>query len=389
MSNPFLLSNKNSALISIVDASANKSVYAYKTAALPTIAHERVSVSPNGGNEGLDQTITFDVPAYGLLSRIIFKFSVTVADGSSSSVNHVPGIIGLDLIDYIEISSQNRVISRQTRDMLMSKLAELTNAEQSNLVTAMQQIVAASNGTFTCYVPWMGMISGLDSSLSNVYDTSFTERLQVRVKVGAGGLLSDGAVSWGGSSCLFTFSTMKEEDMRALHMANYSAAPLVMLNSTAFTENTTSIAAAATTGTTDISCNGVVRRMLIRVNRSDESSSKNLEIATIVLNGSGRELIRFDGEELRLLGNGNWHHQPAEVSGVYENVYVIDFTVGKRLPGYSGGASFREIAAPSVQVTLASAVPSGKTAVLHVVHEQLELLSILGSNGRIQQSISS
>jgi hypothetical protein len=129
--------------------------------------------------------------------------------------------------------------------------------------------------------------------------------------------------------------------------------------------------------------------MLIRVNRSDESSSKNLEIATIVLNGSGRELIRFDGEELRLLGNGNWHHQPAEVSGVYENVYVIDFTVGKRLPGYSGGASFRESAAPSVQVTLASAVPSGKTAVLHVVHEQLELLSILGSNGRIQQSISS
>lgn len=55
MSNPFLLSAKNSALVSVVDASANKDVFSYKTASLPTIAHERIETAPNGANQGFDQ----------------------------------------------------------------------------------------------------------------------------------------------------------------------------------------------------------------------------------------------------------------------------------------------------------------------------------------------
>ena len=123
--------------------------------------------------------------------------------------------------------------------------------------------------------------------------------------------------------------------MRALHLSNYSAQPLIMLNSTSFEENKGTIAAGDSTATIDISCNGVVRKMLLRVNLNDKSDSKNEVIDEIVLSGSGRELIRYKGDELRLLGNGNWHHQSSHIGTtgtqgtVYDNIYVIDFTVGK------------------------------------------------------------
>ena len=46
--------------------------------------------------------------------------------------------------------------------------------------------------------------------------------------------------------------------------------------------------------------------------------------------------------------------------------------------GYAGGASFREIADPSITVTFKR---DGKAVVLHTSHEVMELISVLGSNG--------
>lgn len=345
MSNPFLLSAKNSALVSVVDSSANKDVYSYKTAALPTVAHERIEVFPNGGNAGFDQIITFDVPAYGLLSRILFKCTNRYPAGYDGTA--VPGTVSINLIDYIEISSQNRVISRQDRNQLLMRLAEFSSEEQANILTAglsVDTIGAFPLAAFadkTFYLPYLGMISGLQSSLSNVFDTSFTERLQVRVKLASNGVLGTNPPTNVDCSCIFGFTVMKEEDMRSLHLSNYSAQPLIMLNTTSFNENTQEIPAGATTAKVEIACNGVVKKTLIRVNLNDKSDSTNEAIQEVILSGSGRELFRYAGDELRLLGNGNWHHQAPGAGGtgsVYDNIFVIDYTVGKDLPGYSSGA---------------------------------------------------
>lgn len=331
----------------------------------------------------------------------------------------------------VEISSQNRVISRQDRNQLLLRLSELSAAEQDNILEAGLDTTKIDGGagfplaapvTKTFYVPYMGMISGLQSSLSNVFDTSFTERLQFRVKMANQAVLGASPPSTVNSYAIFGFTILKEEDMRSLHLSNYSAQPLIMLNSTSFEENKGTIAAGQSETTVDISCNGVVRKMLLRVNLSDKSDSKNEVIDEIVLSGSGRELVRYKGDELRLLGNGNWHHQSSQIgttgasASVYDNIYILDFTgmsaahlcVGKNKThsefhsrqGFAGVqfgsvvprdcryvltqpqlrvvCTNLHLSAPSVKVTLASSVAAGKTATVHVMHETLELISILG-----------
>jgi len=138
--------------------------------------------------------------------------------------------------------------------------------------------------------------------------------------------------------------------MKRLHEVNYSSGPLVLLNSTSYDENTVAEGAEATTDpvsagstgvrtvTSKITTNGVVKRTTIRLSRAvdvsdgetrDALDAANCAISEIVLSGSGRELLKFRGNELLYL-----HKGLQERNGVVENVYVIDYTVGK-LP--SGG----------------------------------------------------
>jgi len=155
-----------------------------------------------------------------------------------------------------------------------------------------------------------------------------------------------------------------------------------MLNSTAFEENTVAVGSLDTQAVSAIACNGCVSKMMVRLHLdSEEDQTKNIELDTITLAGSGRNLLTFYGTELESVTKSSIHRG----NTITERVYILDFTVGHHLPGFSGAASFREIAAPSVTVTFSA---PGGPATLHVSHDQLELISILGSNGRIQQNIS-
>lgn len=74
-------------------------------------------MKPNGGIKGFGQVVTFDIPSYGILDRVFVRFVIKNAitsagaavdekkDGLTTVGNQIAGI---QLVDYIEIASQNK-----------------------------------------------------------------------------------------------------------------------------------------------------------------------------------------------------------------------------------------------------------------------------------------
>lgn len=388
--NTFLQSNKSSALLSVVGNAASKDLYDYKTSATPNPALERVEVTPNGGQFGFDQVVTFDIPAYGIIESLIFSMSFT----SDNTTTVRPVRVLLELMDYMEIASQNKIISRLTRDEYIGMLTHYDDAGASAFDFYSKKLSSGNNTTLAdhgrMFLPWMGMLSGMKSEFSSRLDSSFTERLQFRIRLGpASAAFSASAITPVAPTLICNFTVLPEAEMKRLHEVNYSAGPLVLLNSTSYDEGTVAVAASDTSKTVKITTNGVVKRTTIRVikDSSNDDVSQNEVLSSITLSGSGRELLKFHGTELLLLHKGKKVY-----NSLTFNVYQIDYTVGalpngSTLGGFAGGASFREIADPTIEVQF-TALGGSNTGKVHVSHEVLELISVLGSNGRIQQNIS-
>ena len=408
MSNVFQNALANSALVAVLDSSKTADVFHYKTTATPTIATERIVLDPLGGATKHDNAVVrFELPRYGLLSKLVVKLDITAATVAHLYEAGNPPIV--QAIEYYEIVSQNRVLSRMTRENIIGALAELAESEQLNVsLAAGSNLSRTDTKPFTVYLPWMGKISGLNSALNERWDTGFTERLEFRVKFRSTEAIKKtitaSEVKYENCKLITFFDIMKETDLKALRQANYGAGPLVLLNTSTFTEGTKEFTKAAEVaeGTESFSipihCNGVTPKTTISVRKMSSGAKVNgissikgdttdgLEIQKVTLSGSGRELLSFDGRELKHLGRSSY------MSGQkFQNVITIDWSCGKRLPGYSGGVSWREIASPELKIEFkADATAANQPAVFKciVTHMQYDLLSVLPSNGRVQQSIS-
>lgn len=151
--NTFLQSNKSSALLSVVDGSATKDLYDYKTSATPNPATERVEIQPNGGVQGFSTIATYDLPAYGILDRVILRFRVTLPQKNNTTT----GYLGINALNYVEVASQNKVICRVTREQLVGKFANMTASESHNAQRYLRYVEKNSTGNdalggkFLCY----------------------------------------------------------------------------------------------------------------------------------------------------------------------------------------------------------------------------------------------
>jgi hypothetical protein len=97
------------------------------------------------------------------------------------------------------------------------------------------------------------------------------------------------------------------------------------------------VAAAGASFTIPIACNGVVKRIIIQVDKGDADGEDDVTQASklrkVTLDGSGRNLLSYDGDELLYLGNGS---RRTAINASIKNKYIIDFSSGKRLPGFDG-----------------------------------------------------
>jgi len=387
-------SNENSAILSLLDQSA-KDVLTYGTQSVPSHARERVYVAPTG-TASFGSLVSYELPKYGLLEKLTLHLDFQIVNTGTQTV---VGSLGLNAIEYMELVSQNRILCRVSRTQFLTEVRRLEYSKQGNVMDA-TNIVANTAGaadpgsSVECFIPFFGYLGHAEGQggTRTMLDLSFVEGLHLRVKFDAKTAISANAsTSINTAEVIADFRVLPEGALRGLEEANFGSGVLNMISQTEFPETEVSDASAITAKTQatniPINSNGVAVMTTVRARDTTLTDKRDsLQIYKVVLKGSGREIGTWYGEELRLLdvgAIGSSQHSNLD-DGKYQ--LVLDWSLLPGLPEmFSGGISWREIAAPSIDVYLTSA-NTGTT--FEVVHKQVEVIQINPSNGRITSSIS-
>jgi hypothetical protein len=338
----------------------------------------------------LGQEVSVDIPKYGILTKIIARVDFT----QDTAVGRT-GAQGLNMLDYLELASSNRVIARQTRKGLAGMISEMSADRSAQVLAAMNTSTAAATNKLA-FIPFYFSLSADgrgdhgENNYRGCFDTRFVENLTCRIKLDTKTSWDGGAAGTGGTlnevRFIFQYVVPAENVYRALEEKQFSTGPLNILSLTEFAESSKAITSGDTSETISLNSNGLIKKMYIQVELAAQTAASGTADRTIshaltkiTLNGSGREIISFYGPELQYLDNVN-------KSSTTVTSYCLDFSAMPNKSGFTGGLSLREIANPELSLSFLN---PGANATLTVVHHQYELLSINPANGRISVSLSS
>lgn len=382
---------ENSPLANLINSSEPVDVFSYGVENTNTFSKQRAEVVATGA--ALNQECSVDVPKYGILTKIIARVDFTQATAVART-----GAQGLNMLDYIELASANRVIARQSQKGLTGILSAMSVDQEAQVAAAMNTSTATAANKLA-FIPFYFHLAAdsrgdqTENNYRGCLDTRFVENLTVRMKLQAANNWdgNGGAGSLNAVSFIFHYIVPAEDTYRSLEEKNYSSGPLNILSLNEFAESAKTITNGDTSETISLNSNGLVKRMFIHIEDAsailfggdaagdliDRRASN--AITKITLNGSGREIYSVYGPELQYLDNIN-------KSSDTTTTYVLDFSAFPNKSGFSGGLSLREIANAELVCTFAD---PGENASLTVVSQQWEMLSINPANGRISVSLSS
>jgi hypothetical protein len=380
---------ENSPLAQLFESSDPVVAFSYGVENIPNHSRQRAEVVIS--SPSLSQDMSCEIPKYGILTKIIAKidFDIDQLDGADDLGRS--GGIGLSMLDYIELHSSNRVLSRMSQKGLSGMLSSMDKDKETQVVGALGD--DSIGNSRLSFIPFMYFLSSQwrgdagKEEYRGCFDTRFVETLNVRMRLNA-------LTAWQGDatgvlnavSFIFHYRVPSEPVYRSLEEKNYAGGVLNISNLTEFAESSKAITNGDTTESISLNSNGLVKKMFIQIegaaqlaNNSKDNRAQSKPISKITLNGSGREIISFYGAELQYLDN-------CKKSSTTTTAYVLDFSALPSASGYTGGLSLREIANPELVLEFAD---PGENATLTVVHLQHELLSINPANGRISVSLSS
>jgi hypothetical protein len=392
---------ENSPLAMLYESSDPVDAFSYGVENIPNHSRQRAEVVVS--SPALSQDMSVEIPKYGILTKIIAKidFTQATAAGATPAVGRT-GAQGLNMLDYIELHSSNRVLSRMSQKGLAGMLSSMDSDKSTQVANAMNTSNAVATNKLA-FIPFMYFLSSQwrgdagKEEYRGCFDTRFVETLNVRMRLlpadsweGDNGLTAGDLVLGVGTlnavSFIFHYRVPSEPVYRSLEEKNYAGGVLNISNLTEFAESSKAITSGDTSETIALNSNGLVKKMFIQIEKASQLADNDTAdrrvshpITKLTLNGSGREIISFYGPEIQYLDD-------IKKSSTTINTYVLDFSAIPSASGYTGGLSLREIANPELVVEFAD--PS-ENATLTVVHLQHELLSINPANGRISVSLSS
>ena len=376
---------ENSPLAQLYESSDPVDAFSYGVENIPNHSRQRAEVVVS--SPAVEQDMSVEIPKYGILTKIIAKVTFSQATNAGRT-----GAQGLNMLDYMELHSSNRVLSRMSQKGLVGHLACIDGDQQTQVVAALNTTNAAATGKLA-FIPFMFHLGSQwrgdagKKEYRGCFDTRFVETLNVRMRLqGITAWDATGTGSVTGVSFIFHYIVPSEPVYRSLEEKNFAGGVLNVSNLTEFAESSKAIDNGDTSATIALNSNGLVKKMFIQIELAAQIAANGTAdrrighaLTKVTLNGSGREILSFYGPELQYLDNINTYQ------GV-NATYVLDFSALPSASGYTGGISLREIANPELAVTFAD---PGSAATLTVVHIQHELLSINPANGRISVSLSS
>ena len=330
MANIQLNSNENSALLQSLNQSESKvipSIYSTKEIYAPS-ATSWYTITPTSGSSTDGQSISFDLPKYGILQQMIFRYTknVTVTGEGVVSAFVQAGDI-FNVIDRVEFLSSSRILFTMYSEDLIAQFANLSTDQLSTISST---ALKSSDVTGTATVDEVYTVPIVFfSDINTMPNLQFNEPSSLRIvfrntKLTGGnkGTATISSTGVSGSNLMLRYKMYSEADNAQLLASNYESEQLNQLVSRKYRENpvshTTSSANESYKFTMELKNVDVVEafNFIVResaksgtgANALDGSTYNALQpIKSVTLLASGQELCKLDADQLkymRLTENG-------------------------------------------------------------------------------------
>jgi len=328
MANIQLNSNENSALLQSLNQSESKvisSIYSTKEIYAPS-ATSWYTITPTSGSSNDGSSISFDLPKYGILEQMIFRYTKNVTVTGAVNSAFVQSGDLFNVIDRVEFLSSSRILFTMYSEDLIAQFANLSTDQLSTISSTALKATASGTATvdevFTVPIVFF-------SDLNIMPNLQFNEPSSLRIvfrntKLFGGdkntGTISSTGVS--GSNLMLRYKMYSEADNAQLLASNYESEQLNQLMKKCYRENpvshTTTSANEAYKFTMELKNVDVVEdfNFIVREEAKSGTGASDLDggtynalqpIKSVTLLASGQELCKLDADQLkymRLTENG-------------------------------------------------------------------------------------
>lgn len=386
---PITSSQKNSALLSNLSSVTTSSLFNYSlTKNAPSFSSTVIAVSPNVAPSAnpVNQSMSFKVPTYGLISAITLSSSLTTgADNSGAQLN-----LGERIASSISLRSHNKELCNQF-DVGVHVAGANMGFEKAlshkNLVNSATSWNATSATFFTpVYYPFF-------DKTGNYIDASFIEGLEVVVDINS--LAKMGltqAITGSDFKLYIEYISLSNEDRETYMSSQFpSNEPLIMYVQDEYVERK-AIADNALTTTLDCKFNGVVSSISCFIQDATTSKGTDTAFSDLSFKCSGRSILNAIPVEILQAKDGrmgvtglNYVKGTGAITKPALRPTNVWFGQSPDNSWNSGAVALGQLSTPQVQITH---LDIGATKELVVVYKYMKLLVVSPNTGVIDVGLS-
>lgn len=396
-------SNANSALVNTLNASdsrRNPAVYSSKEI-YPAAAVNLVPLDLSTGTLANNNTITYNLPKYGILQSLNFQYAkAQVGAGVFSPYDFAT------VIERVELLSSSRVIQTLTKFDIIAQVSNMSSEEfnVANDAFIAARLAGAAGRINFVSVP---LVFGFMKDINTCLNLQFNEPMSVRIKLSPDVTKPNTGTTFtisGVPKLFMRYLAYNESDYAEILSQNYDEPEFNQMVTNFYDEptvNRTMPAAGALAATytdkVELKNTECVNNIYVIVRKQTsptgtEDFGQPLPIDKLTFKASGQTLFETEGAmvKYRILNNNGFYSTGNNVSST-DNVAKIQLGYYEHAGGgpQSNTLSLRELNNPTIEVTYPSTNLANSDVVdIIVMEETLGIVSTTSSTGRVQTALS-
>lgn len=366
----------------------------------PILSKQSYSVSadtiPGTSTNGLNTTLNFKVPRYGLLYGMAIKSVINTSATKTATLTRL-STLGARIFSNVSLRSHSRVIQDNSSNYILSRMLEASQ-EQYNAYVNMTTGVPAVDNNVTSISIYTPLFFFFGEKTGNFLDTTFVENLEVVATTnslsgvwGQNELLS----TFGFSSCtLECYYVQLENGVHQSLIASQfpMGKSLTMLANDCYVESPTT--ATYSSGST-LSISHEVKSknvaMSCYVYARDRNTNALLPINSLTITANGQTIVSSDRRTQIFENSSNnkfLFNVPGSSTG--SDAYFVYFGLDMDKTYVSGVNALQSLNSPTITavVDTSSGVTGSDVIELSVVFDYFTLLSISSDSGQVQRSLT-
>jgi hypothetical protein len=365
----------------------------------PLLSKETFSVSPQTisgtTTSGLNTTLQFQVPRYGLLYGMCLKCNIGVSAGAGTLTRL--STLGSRLFSNVSLRSNSKIIQDNSASYILSRMLEspqeMYNAYE-NMTTGVPT-VAASVATSVVYTP---LFFFFGEKTGSYFDTGFAEPLEVIATVNSlqgiwGDVASTPTIGFNSITLECYYIQMESSVLNSLRASQFPVgSSLNMLVNDCYNESpAASTYASGSTLSMSLECKVKNVASATYVYARNKTTNLFMPINSLVMTANGQTIVNSD-RRTQIFENTKLGQHIFNVPGssTGSSAYFLYYGLDVDKTYMSGAQAFQSLNNPTITAIVDTS--AGATAAdvieLYAVHDIASLIAVDSSSGSVVKSLT-